>query len=151
MLNCQINQNMVSNVLESKSIALEYISLLRLKQVYENFLKTKFTSTINSDMNLLMNPSSGQHYFAVLYWLENKKLIILQTQLINVLLKVLEWLMKGYTFEFAMNRVFEIEEKRQYYLNRIWLDEYLKDLLLGLSKLFKSIIRSDNEEALKAA
>ena len=58
--------------------------------------------------------------------------------------------MKGFTFEFALNWVFEIEEKKQYHLNRIRLDEYFKDLLLGLAKLFKSTIWSDNEEALKA-
>ena len=59
VLNCTINKSMVSNILESKSIALEYISLMRLKQVYQNFLQTKFKTTINFDMNLLVKPPSG--------------------------------------------------------------------------------------------
>lgn len=59
LLNCTVSKSMVSNVLESKSVALEYISLLRLKQVFQNFLQTKFPTTINHDMNILVHPHSS--------------------------------------------------------------------------------------------
>ena len=63
-------------------------------------------------MQILMKPSSAHEYFAVIYRIENKKIVILQMQLIDVLMRILERLMKGMTFEFSINRIFELEEKK---------------------------------------
>ena len=61
---------------------------------------------------MLMKPESGKQYFALIYWIENKKIVILQIKLIDVILKILERLMKGMTFEFSISWVFEMEEKK---------------------------------------
>ena len=42
-----------------KSLALEHISLFRLKQVYENFMKQKFSTTIQEDMGMIETAKTG--------------------------------------------------------------------------------------------
>jgi hypothetical protein len=76
VLNCTMNESMVGNVLDCRSVSLEYISLMRLRQIYINFL-SKFATKIQEDMQMLLQPESAKHYFAIVYRLENKKIIIL--------------------------------------------------------------------------
>lgn len=59
-----------------------------------------------------MNPESAKLYFALVYRIENKKIVYLQIKLIDVLMRIHEWLMKGLTFEFSISWVFEFEEKK---------------------------------------
>ena len=40
--------------------------------------------------------------------------------------------MKGMTFEFAVTRVFELESKQEFYMNRLMVQGYLKQLERGL-------------------
>ena len=40
--------------------------------------------------------------------------------------------MKGMTLEFAVMRVFELENKKEYFVNRLMLNSYLSSLKEGL-------------------
>lgn len=42
--------------------------------------------------------------------------------------------MKGVTFDFAVTRVFELESKQEFVLNRMMIDNYLTQLKIGLEK-----------------
>jgi hypothetical protein len=42
--------------------------------------------------------------------------------------------MKGMTFDFAVTRVFELESKKEFVLNRMMIDNYLTSLQKGLQK-----------------
>jgi len=57
-----------------------------------------------------------------------------QIYLINVILHIIERLMKGMTLDFAVTRVFELESKKDFVLNRRMIDNYLTSLKNGLSK-----------------
>ncbi len=83
---------------------------------------------------------------AILYRLVNKKLLRGQIQLIDVACRVLERIMQGMTFEFAVTRVFELEEKKAFYINRVKMSNYLQNLLLGLAKLFREQLPKDKQD-----
>ena len=42
--------------------------------------------------------------------------------------------MKGMTLEFAVTRVFELESKKEFIVNRMMIDNYLTSLQKGLEK-----------------
>ena len=50
-------------------------------------------------------------YFAITYRSEMKRVLINQVRLVKIMMHILERLMKGMTFEFALTRVFELESK----------------------------------------
>lgn len=54
--------------------------------------------------------------------------------MINVILHIIERLMKGMTLDFAVTRVFELESKKDFVLNRRMIDNYLTSLKNGLAK-----------------
>ena len=45
---------------------------------------------------------------------------------------ILERLMKGMTLDFAVTRVFELESKKEFIVNRMMIDNYLTSLKNGL-------------------
>jgi len=75
-----------------------------------------------------------RQYFAMIYRTEQKRVLINQIKLINILMHILERLMRGMTLEFATGRVFEFEEKKDVAVNRIMIDNYLRSLQKGLEK-----------------
>lgn len=63
-----------------------------------------------------------------------KKILINQINLIKIVLHILERLMKGMTLDFAVTRVFELESKKEFIVNRMMIDNYLTSLKNGLTK-----------------
>jgi hypothetical protein len=77
---------------------------------------------------------TGNQYFALVYRSEMKKILINQINLIKITLHILERLMKGMTLDFAVTRVFELESKKEFIINRMMIDNYLTSLKKGLEK-----------------
>lgn len=75
-----------------------------------------------------------RQYFAVVYRSELKKILINQIKLVEVVIQILERIMKGMTFDFAVTRVFDLETKKEFFVNRIMIDSYLTSLRRGLEK-----------------
>ena len=63
-----------------------------------------------------------------------KRILVNQINLIKIIQHILERLMKGMTLEFAVTRVFELESKKEFVLNRMMIDNYLTSLKKGLEK-----------------
>jgi len=124
-----------SCILESRSLSLEYLSFQRLLAVYENFLKS-FPTSLADDSKLLKTPEklTARQYFAVVYRMEFKRIIVNQINLVKLVLHILERLMKGVTLDFAVTRVFELEQKKEVVVNRVMIDNYLTSLKRGLEK-----------------
>ena len=68
----------------------------------------------------------------MVYRTEMKKVLINQINLIKIVLHILERLMKGMTLDFAVTRVFELESKKEFIVNRMMIDNYLTSLKNGL-------------------
>ena len=47
---------------------------------------------------------------------------------------MIERLMRGMTLEFAVTRVFELENRREFPINRLMIDNYLTSLKRGMKK-----------------
>jgi hypothetical protein len=77
---------------------------------------------------------NGNKFFAVVYRSEMKKILINQINLIKIVLHILERLMKGMTLDFAVTRVFELESKKEFLVNRMMIDNYLTSLKKGLAR-----------------
>ena len=57
-----------------------------------------------------------------------------QIRLVNIVIHILERLMKGMTLDFAVTRIFELESKKDMPLNRKMVNSYLESLRKGLDK-----------------
>jgi hypothetical protein len=55
-------------------------------------------------------------------------MLVNQIKLVNVVICILERLMKGMTLDFAVTRVFELEEKKDVPFNRKMIGSYLDSL-----------------------
>lgn len=75
---------------------------------------------------------SSRQYFGLVYRMEQKKILINQIKLVQVVLHIVERLMKGMTLDFAVTRVFELESKKEFFINRLMIDNYLTSLRNGL-------------------
>ena len=75
-----------------------------------------------------------RQHAAYIYRSEQKRILINQISLIKILLHMIERLMRGMTLEFAVTRVFELETKREFPVNRLMIDNYLTSLKRGLKK-----------------
>ena len=75
-----------------------------------------------------------RQFFAVLYRSEQKKMLNNQIRLVNIVIHILERLMKGMTLDFAVTRIFELESKKDMPLNRKMIHSYLESLRKGLEK-----------------
>lgn len=75
-----------------------------------------------------------------------------QIKLVKVVTHILERLMKGMTLDFAVTRVFELESKQDFVLNRKMLDNYLTSLKNGLQKNKEAYLKLHNltEEQMQA-
>lgn len=77
---------------------------------------------------------NGNKFFALVYRSEMKKILANQINLIKIVLHILERLMKGMTLDFAVTRVFELESKKEFVVNRMMIDNYLTSLKKGLAR-----------------
>lgn len=80
----------------------------------------------------------------MIYRTEQKRILINQIKLLQVLMIIIERLMKGMTLEFATGRVFDLEEKRDVPVNRLMLDNYLRSLQKGLERNVEDYYKSKN-------
>ena len=80
----------------------------------------------------------------MIYRTEQKRILINQIKLLQVLMVIIERLMKGMTLEFATGRVFDLEEKRDVPVNRLMLDNYLRSLQKGLERNVEDYYKSKN-------
>lgn len=116
---------------------MEYLSFKKLRGVYEQFLAS-FPTTLAQDLALLRGQErknlSVRQYFGVVYRSEQKRILINQIKLVNIVSHILERLMKGMTLDFAVTRVFEHETKQDVIPNRKMLDNYLASLRRGLER-----------------
>ena len=67
-------------------------------------------------MNILRNDEerrklSTRQYFAIIFRTEQKRILINQIKLVNIVIHILERIMKGMTLEFALTRIFDLESK----------------------------------------
>ena len=136
ILTFNVKEDDLACIVESRSVSLEYLSMQKLKSVYEEFL-ANFPTTLEQDMDMLRNQRDGmsvRKYFAVLYRSEQKRILINQIKLVKIAMHILERLMKGMTMDFAVTRVFELESKKDVIINRRMLHSYLCSLKKGLDK-----------------
>lgn len=148
ILTYDVKRDEINCIIETRSLSLEYLSLQKLRKVYDDFLKS-FPTTLEQDMKTLRDQEkltslTCRQYFAVIYRTEQKRILINQIKLINILMHILERLMRGMTLEFATGRVFEFEEKRDVQVNRLMVDNYLRSLQRGLDKNVADYYKSKN-------
>ena len=146
-------------IVETRSLSLEYLSFKKLLGVYERFLES-FPTSLAQDLETLRGPErknlTVRNYFAVLYRSEQKRILVNQIKLVKVTLHILERLMKGLTFDFAVTRVFDLETKQDFIINRKMIDNYLTSLKNGLKKNKEAYLKihnltEDQMQALDAA
>jgi hypothetical protein len=75
-----------------------------------------------------------RQHAAYIYRTEQKRIMINQIKLIKILLHMIERLMRGMTLDFAVLRVFELETKKEFPVNRLMIDNYLSSLKRGMKK-----------------
>ena len=135
ILTFNVHEDDLACIIESRSLSLEYLSFKKLRNVYEQFLAS-FPTSLEEDLKLLRSEErknlSTRQYFAVLYRSEQKRMLVNQIKLVNVVIHILERLMKGMTLDFAVTRVFEFEEKKDVPFNRKMISSYLDSLQRGL-------------------
>ena len=137
ILTFNVHEDDISCIVETRSLSLEYISLQKLLKVYEQFLES-FPTSFKEDTKLMKEHpekiNSGNKFFAMVYRMELKKILVNQINLIRIVLHILERLMKGMTLDFAVTRVIELESKKEFVVNRMMIDNYLTSLKKGLEK-----------------
>ena len=136
ILTFNVKEDDISCIVETRSLSLEYISMQKLKIVYEEFLES-FPTTLKEDLRIInddVGKYTGNQYFALVYRSEMKKILINQINLIKIVIHIIERLMKGMTLDFAVTRVFELESKKEFIVNRMMIDNYLTSLKNGLAK-----------------
>ena len=155
ILTFNVREDDLQCIVETRSLSLEYLSFKKLLGVYERFLES-FPTDLKRDLELLRGPErknlSVRQYFAVLYRSEQKRILVNQIKLVKVVTHILERLMKGMTLDFAVTRVFELESKQDFVLNRKMIDNYLTSLKNGLQKNKEAYLKLHNltEEQMQA-
>lgn len=81
-----------------------------------------------------MSQLTVRQHAAYVYRTEQKRILINQINLIKILLHMIERLMRGMTLDFAVTRVFELETKKEFPVNRLMIDNYLSSLKRGMKK-----------------
>ena len=132
ILNFNVKEDDISAVIETRSLSLEYISLQKLKGIYEDFLNS-FPTCLKDDLAMMRDPKQSKHftvrqYMGMVYRTEQKRILINQIKLVKVAMHILERIMRGNTLEFSVLRVHELESKQDHPVNRIMLANYLTGL-----------------------
>jgi hypothetical protein len=73
-----VHDDDISCIVETRSLSLEYISLQRLKVVYDEFLES-FPTTVAEDQRIMkddVGKYTGNQFFALVYRSEMKKILI---------------------------------------------------------------------------
>ena len=78
-------------------------------------------------------------------------MLVNQIKLVNIVIHILERLMKGMTMDFAVTRIFELEAKRDVPFNRKMIGNYLNSLTKGLERNKNDYLNQNNltEEQLR--
>ena len=153
ILTFNVREDDLACIVETRSVSLEYLSFKRLKGVYEEFLQS-YPTTLEEDLHMMRNEReemSCRKYFAVLYRSEQKKILKNQIRLVDIVMHILQRLMKGLTLEFALERVFDLERKEDVLPNRKMIDNYVRSLRSGLEKNKNSYLKINDitEEQLR--
>ena len=94
----------------------------------ENFIDS-FSKTPEEYKDLLNNPATGYHkYFAVVYCLEQQRLVTFQVRGLKVLQEILLRIKAGASINEACAIVPELETEDEYNRNRIFLGQYISQL-----------------------
>lgn len=155
ILTYNVHEDDLQCIVETRSLSLEYLSFKKLLGVYERFLES-FPTTLQDDLDTLRGPKrkdlTVRQYFGVLYRSEQKRILVNQIKLVKVTIHILERLMKGLTFDFAVTRVFDLESKQDFIINRKMIDNYLTSLKNGLQKNKEAYLKVHNltEEQMQA-
>jgi hypothetical protein len=80
ILTYDVKRDEINCIIETRSLSLEYLSLQKLRKVYEDFLKS-FATSLDFDMKILRDQQqveklSCRQYFAVIYRTEQKRVLI---------------------------------------------------------------------------
>lgn len=75
--------------------------------------------------------------------------MINQVKLIKILIHMIERLMRGMTLDFAVLRVFELETKKEFPVNRLMIDNYLSSLKRGMKKNEEEYYKVRNMDPVK--
>lgn len=78
ILTFNVREDDISCIVETRSLSLEYISLQKLKKVYEDFLGN-FPTTLKEDNRIMkedLSKLSGNQFFGLVYRIELKKILI---------------------------------------------------------------------------
>lgn len=80
ILTYDVKRDEINCIIETRSLSLEYLSLQKLKRVYEDFLKS-FPTTLDQDMKTIRDASQAEQltsrqYFALVYRTEQKRILI---------------------------------------------------------------------------
>jgi Rubisco LSMT substrate-binding len=78
ILNFNVHDDDISCIVETRSLSLEYISLQKLRTVYEEFLAS-FPTNLKEDTRILredMAKLNGNKFFALIYRSDMKKILI---------------------------------------------------------------------------
>lgn len=67
-----------------------------------------------------------------------------QLRLCQIVIHILERIMKGMSLEFATTRVFELESKKEFPINRIMIENYLQSLKNGLKQNKEQYLKYTN-------
>ena len=99
----------------------------------------QFPTTLQQDMADLRDPVklaslTVRQHAAYTYRSEQKRIMINQIKLVKILLHMIERLMRGMTLDFSVLRVFELETKKEFPVNRLMIDNYLSSLKRGMKK-----------------
>jgi hypothetical protein len=65
---------------------------------------------------------------AMVYRTEQKRILINQIKLLQIVMTILERMMRGATLEFAVLRVHEFESAKDHIVNRLMIKSYLNSL-----------------------
>lgn len=80
ILTYDVKRDEINCIIETRSLSLEYLSLQKLKRVYEDFLKS-FPTTLDQDMKTIRDSGQAEQltsrqYFALVYRTEQKRILI---------------------------------------------------------------------------
>jgi hypothetical protein len=80
ILTYDVKRDEINCIIETRSLSLEYLSMQKLRKVYDDFLKS-FTTSLDYDMKILRDQQQVEkltcrQYFAIVYRTEQKRILI---------------------------------------------------------------------------
>ncbi len=80
ILTYDVKRDEINCIIETRSLSLEYLSMQKLRKVYDDFLKS-FATSLDYDMKILrdqlqVEKLTCRQYFAIVYRTEQKRILI---------------------------------------------------------------------------